>query len=232
MVRIKVLTLIFYFCKGQILKKTVGIIIIIITILLVLRHLYLYHALEIRNQMILMKGILGWKTLLIGGMLYMVLLSIPFFPGIELGWLLILLFDREGIFVIYLFTQGGFTLSFIIGRWFPRARVTARFNIGSLKESFGKRFTRIGSRLGILNFKFFQHSDTESVLNKFRYLILAILVNTPGNAIIGGGGGIGLVCGMTRSFSWKGFALTIALATLPFPILLLIGLIQVENLMR
>jgi hypothetical protein len=58
-----------------------------------------------------------------------------------------------------------------------------------------------------------------------RYFIIAILINLPGNTIIGGGGGIALLCGM------KGFILTIAIASSPIPLLLLFGMIQIETLL-
>ncbi len=53
----------------------------------------------------------------------------------------------------------------------------------------------------------------------FRYVSVALLVNLPGNALIGGGGGICMIAGLSRLFSTWIFALTIALAVAPVPVL-------------
>ncbi|MFC1881978.1 hypothetical protein ACFL2S_10850 [Thermodesulfobacteriota bacterium] len=63
---------------------------------------------------------------------------------------------------------------------------------------------------------------------KYRYLTIAILVNLPGNYILGGGGGISLACGTSRHISWKGFLVTIIVAVSPVPVLVYLGIIQVE----
>ncbi len=68
-------------------------------------------------------------------------------------------------------------------------------------------------------------------LVKYRYLTIAVLINMPGNYLLGGGGGISIVCGTSRRISWKGFLLTIALAVSPVPILAYLGIIQLETLL-
>jgi hypothetical protein len=68
----------------------------------------------------------------------------------------------------------------------------------------------------------------KSYLVKYRYLTIAILVNMPGNYILGGGGGISIACGTSRRISWKGFLATIILAVSPVPLLVYLGIIQLE----
>ncbi|MDH4093862.1 MAG: hypothetical protein OEV81_03655 [Betaproteobacteria bacterium] len=53
---------------------------------------------------------------------------------------------------------------------------------------------------------------------------IALAINLPGNALIGGAGGIGLVAGMSGILSFPRYALTIAAATTPVPVLMLIGI--------
>ena len=43
-----------------------------------------------------------WSALLAGGLVYGLLLSLPFIPGIEIGLLLMALFGKEGILIVYL----------------------------------------------------------------------------------------------------------------------------------
>jgi hypothetical protein len=56
-------------------------------------------------------------------------------------------------------------------------------------------------------------------LTKFRYLLLAVLVNIPGNTVVGGGGGILFTAGFSRLFRPAYTILTIALAAAPIPFL-------------
>lgn len=55
-------------------------------------------------------------------------------------------------------------------------------------------------------------------LLRYRYLALVILLNTPGNSLIGGGGGIALIAGLSGLFKWYYFAMAMALAIAPIPI--------------
>ncbi|MCK5205042.1 MAG: hypothetical protein KAR15_14265, partial [Desulfobacterales bacterium] len=80
------------------------------------------------------------------------------------------------------------------------------------------------------NRKFCQ-SRFRSFLSKYRYLTIAVLFNVPGNYLIGGGGGISLACGISRSISWKWFLLTVILAVSPVPLLAFFGVIQLEALL-
>ena len=206
------------------MKKTIIIIIIIIALLVLIRHVILYHTGDIKEFLVWLKGYLGWKALLIGGIAYMLLLSIPFFPGVELGWLLILLFGKKAVVLIYCFTLGGLSLSFLIGRWFEQSWLTSGLDIQALKRLFHEQTVPVVKRLKSLVPRQFSNFHFE----KYYYIILAILINTPGNTIVGGGGGIAFICGISHNFSWKGFFLTIALATAPLPLLLYFGFIQIE----
>lgn len=54
-----------------------------------------------------------------------------------------------------------------------------------------------------------------------RYLVIGILFNLPGNALIGGGGGIGLIAGMSRLFPFQRYLILVSLAIMPGPIFFL-----------
>jgi hypothetical protein len=64
-------------------------------------------------------------------------------------------------------------------------------------------------------------------LLKHRYLMIAIALNLPGNALIGGGGGIGLISGMSRLYPFPKYILLVSLAITPLPLLLLAGKLPV-----
>jgi hypothetical protein len=51
-----------------------------------------------------------------------------------------------------------------------------------------------------------------------RYATSAVLLNLPGNALLGGGGGIGLIIGMSRLIPFHKYLLLIAVAVAPVPL--------------
>ncbi len=51
---------------------------------------------------------------------------------------------------------------------------------------------------------------------------MALALNIPGNALIGGGGGIVLMAGISRLFRPVPFAVTLALAISPLPIAIML----------
>ena len=178
------------------------------------------------------QGEWGRGVLIGGGIIYILLLSLPFVPGVELGVLLMCAFGKQGIVFVYLATVVGLSLAFLIGRLIPRGWVDSgleRFGnsrsssdqsnpIQKMAESISSGHKHIPSWL-------------KSYLVKYRYLTIAILVNLPGNYILGGGGGISIACGASRRISWKGFLLTMVLAVSPVPILAYLGIIQLEAIL-
>lgn len=52
----------------------------------------------------------------------------------------------------------------------------------------------------------------------YRYVALALLINTPGNAMVGGGGGLSFAAGLSDVFTLPKFLLTISIAVLPVPL--------------
>lgn len=61
------------------------------------------------------------------------------------------------------------------------------------------------------------------VLVDHRDLALIAVLNMPGNALIGGGGGIALVAGMSGMFRPDRYLLAVAIAALPIPLFMLAG---------
>lgn len=164
-----------------------------------------------------------------GGLLYVLLLSLPFVPGVELGVLLMCVFGKEGIIFVYFATVAGLSLAFSVGRLLPKEWMESRLQ----KLGFSRRCDSPHDEIDDLlynlshNSKFCQNRFW-SFLTKYRYLMIAALFNMPGNYLIGGGGGISLTCGISRRISWKKFLLTTILAVLPVPLLAFFGVIQLE----
>jgi hypothetical protein len=175
----------------------------------------------------------GLLALIAGGMLYILLLSLPFVPGIELGLLLMCIFGKEGIVFVYLSTVAGLNLAFLMGRWLPKKRIACWLEKLRSSRSCADYSDGIEEMIEQSKFgrKFRRHWLGSYVL-KYRYLSIAVLFNLPGNSLLGGGGGISLVCGTSRHIAWNRFLLTVVLATSPVPLLAFFGLIQLEAFLR
>lgn len=178
------------------------------------------------------QGRWGTGVLIGGGIFYALLLSLPFVPGVELGVLLMCIFGKAGIVFVYFATVAGLSLAFLIGRLLPKMWLESRLQKLGFSQNCDNPADEIDAMLNNLsrNRKFCQ-SRFRSFLSKYRYLTIAVLFNVPGNYLIGGGGGISLACGISRSISWKWFLLTVILAVSPVPLLAFFGVIQLEALL-
>jgi hypothetical protein len=175
------------------------------------------------------QGEWGRGVLIAGGILYSLLLSLPFVPGVELGILLMCIFGKEGIVFVYLATVAGLSLAFLIGRLIPSRWIDSGLEILGNSPSCSSQSDEIEKMADCISAgRKHLPSWLKSYLVKYRYFTIAILVNLPGNYILGGGGGIAIACGTRRRISWKGFLLTIVLAVSPVPILVYLGIIQLE----
>jgi hypothetical protein len=162
-----------------------------------------------------------WFAILV----YVLWMAIPFVPGIELGLALMVMLGPRGVLLVYLCTLLSLSLSFTIGRLIP-LRGLARF----LKWLHLYKAQDLILQLEPLNSEerldFLLKTAPSRVvpfLVKHRYLLVAIALNLPGNALIGGGGGIGLISGMSKLYPFPKYILLVSLAITPIPLLLLLG---------
>jgi len=159
--------------------------------------------------------------MLVGFLLvYSVLIAVPFVPGIEVG---LTLMAMEGPWIapwIYLATVTGLGAAFAVGEWLPYARL--RQILADLKlrracgfiegiQSLDRR-----ERLSILQDR--APRWLRPLVSRYRYVLLALLINLPGNAVLGGGGGLLFMAGFSRLFHPVSTAATIALAVAPVPV--------------
>lgn len=112
--------------------------------------------------------------------IYALLLAIPFVPGVELGWAVMMWFGVKGIAIIYAATVLALALNYGIGTLVP--------------------FRWVAWLLRWLQL----HRAEQFVLS-----------------IIGGGGGIALLAGMSGIYSFAGYLATVAIAISPVPLIFL-----------
>ena len=156
---------------------------------------------------------------------YVVLTAIPFVPGIEIGLGLIFTFGPPIVPLVYVATIAALSASYTIGRLVPERWLAAGFGkVGLLRAE--KLVTELSGlspedRISYLTGR--APRRWVPFLLRHRLLALALLINLPGSALIGGGGGICMAFGVSRLVTYPQFLLTIALAASPFPVAIFVA---------
>jgi hypothetical protein len=164
------------------------------------------------------------RIIIISMITYTILMAIPFVPGAEIGLGVMMILGPKIVPLVYLCTLVSLFLSFMIGRLIPdKSLIKFLHDLHLRKTSFllselegldpQQRFDLLIGR---------SPKKFVPFLLKYRYLALLIVINTPGNIVVGGGGGIAMSAGMSRLFTLPLFLLTVAVAVSPIPLLLII----------
>lgn len=151
---------------------------------------------------------------------YVVLTAIPFVPGTEIGVALLMVFGAPIAIFVYLSTITALTLAFAVGRLVPERGLAGWLN----RHGFVRAATLIEAfeRLGPNGRDRYltQHAPRwlKPWLVDHRMITFIVLINLPGNTLLGGGGGIALVTGLSKLMSVPQFLLGVCLAVAPVPI--------------
>lgn len=155
---------------------------------------------------------------------YVLAMAVPFVPGIEIGLALMMVLGDQGVLLVYAATQCALALSFVLGRWVPARLVGAAFRWLGMERAAGLLHS-VAAMPRTQQSAYLARSSTgrwAGLLARHPDLALAVALNLPGNALIGGGGGIGMIAGMCRLFPTSRYLLVVALATSPVPVFLLL----------
>ena len=154
---------------------------------------------------------------------YVLLMMLPFVPGVEIGLGMMVMFGPKIAPLVYGATVLALVLAFLVGRLVPQRTVVEIFETLHLKRA-GRLLRQLetldlNQRLQFL----LQNASTRIVPFLLRHRLLALMValNLPGNALVGGGGGICLVAGFSRLFTLPRFVLAVAAAVAPVPLMVL-----------
>lgn len=164
------------------------------------------------------------RAIMLGSVAYIGLLALPFVPGAEIGLAMLTAFGPAIAPLVYTATVAAMMLAFMIGRFLP---------IAALGQVFGALRMRRAADLIARAAPLSDEERLQLLLDgappriialalRRRYIALALAVNIPGNAIIGGGGGIMIMSGMSGLFAPLPTLLTIALAVSPVPLAILL----------
>jgi hypothetical protein len=140
--------------------------------------------------------------------LYACLIAIPFVPGAELGLLLVALFGAPIAGPVYLATVAALILAFATGRALRHPRLQrwrGRVGLDAALEALQDRMAS-------------DQSGRWRRLHRHRFLCLIVLINTPGNTLLGGGGGISMAAGFGGAFRLREFLASVLIAVAPVPL--------------
>ncbi|MDK3075887.1 hypothetical protein QO034_22800 [Sedimentitalea sp. JM2-8] len=164
------------------------------------------------------------NMIMIGAIAYVALLAVPFVPGVEIGLAMLTAFGAAIAPLVYVATVLALSLSYTRGRMLPMtalARVLAILKVRRAADlvrraaslSRDERLTMLLEDVppGIM-----------ALALRRRYVALALVLNIPGNALIGGGGGIALLAGMSGLFAPLLTFLAFAIAVSPVPLAVVI----------
>lgn len=173
---------------------------------------------------------LGLGGLVLGTLIYMLALALPFVPGVEISVMIMMLFGAVGAATVYVATVAGLALAFAAGRLIPErvlAEMLRRLGVALPEGAFDVALRALVARHGPG-----RPAGLWGRLMAYRYLALAVAVNLPGNSVLGGGGGIAVLCGASRQFEWYWFVLTLLVATAPIPALVIAGGLDVRDIVH
>lgn len=156
--------------------------------------------------------------------LFMVLAAIPFVPGAEVGFTLLLIFGGQAAPMVYFGMLGSLIFAYTISRVVPSFILGRGLNWFGLNRAANLIMeldaAHPNDRLAMLS-----QNTPRGVGQKLlthRYLLLAVALNTPGNSLLGGGGGLAFVAGASRLFAFWPFLATIMCAVAPVPVFFLL----------
>ncbi len=190
------------------------------------------HWLSVRTEAFLLQhGVstagpgLHWMWVLVV-CLYIVATALPFVPGAEIGLSLIMIFGNRILPVVYLATVMALLLAFAVGRLVPEPSLVRLFS----RLGMDRTSALLQGLCGLQDSDRIQHllkivpSGWAAWVLRHRFWGLALLINMPGNSLLGGGGGIAVTVGISRLVSFPMFVLCVAIAVSPIPLgMLLLG---------
>ena len=160
------------------------------------------------------------KAIMIGAVAYIALLAIPFVPGAEIGIALLAGFGAAIAPLIYVCTVAAMMLAFTVGRFLPISSLERVLRVLRMRRAADlvARATPLSKDERVAMLLEGQSKRVLRLALQYRYVALAVAVNTPGNSIVGGGGGLMIVAGLSGIFTPLTTFLTVILAVSPVPL--------------
>ncbi|WP_375569773.1 hypothetical protein ABWH92_15190 [Ahrensia marina] len=160
------------------------------------------------------------RVVMLGSAAYVGLMALPFVPGAEIGIAMLAAFGANIAPLIYAMTVASMMLAYTIGRFLPIGALERLLSFLRLRRAahLVARAAPLSREERIAMLLDGQSKRSVKLGLRFRYIAVALAVNTPGNSVIGGGGGIMMIAGLSGIFSPLATFLTIAVAVSPIPL--------------
>ncbi len=160
------------------------------------------------------------RSIMLGAVAYVVLLAFPFVPGAEIGLAMLAAFGPAIAPLIYVCTVASMTLAYTVGRFLPIEVLERLLSVLRMRRAAAlvARAAPLSQEERLEMLLEGQSKRALRFLVRYRYIALALAVNTPGNSVIGGGGGIMIIAGLSGIFSPLSTVLTVAFAVSPVPL--------------
>ncbi|WP_340151738.1 hypothetical protein [uncultured Sneathiella sp.] len=152
---------------------------------------------------------------------FVVAAAIPFVPGAEIGFALLFIFGGKAAPLVYAGMVLALVIAYSAAIFLPLPRIVDTLSwLGLTKASdFVAKLANASAAdreemlANALPLSFGDH------LLRNRYLVLAIALNTPGNSLLGGGGGLAFIAGKSGVFGFWPFVFTVIVAIAPVPLI-------------
>ena len=162
------------------------------------------------------------RMIMIAMLLYVLTAAIPFVPGAEIGFALLLLFGKPVVPLVYGGMVLALLLAFLCARTLPPEFVARAFRWLRLERAAGliDQISAIPRKKRIDFLMQRAPGKWSKALLRNRYVALGLIINVPGNSLIGGGGGIAFIAALSGAYTFWGFAMVVALAVAPVPLVI------------
>lgn len=160
------------------------------------------------------------RAIMIGAAAYVGLLAMPFVPGAEIGIALLTGFGASIAPLVFVCTVAAMMLAFAVGRFLPINALEQVLRTVRMRRAADlvARAAPLSKDERVAMLLEGQSSRVIRLALHYRYVAIAIAINTPGNSIIGGGGGIMIIAGLSGIFTPLSTFLTVIIAVSPVPL--------------
>lgn len=172
------------------------------------------------TQISAMDPAMMFQILAVTLIVFIITSAMPFIPGAEIGFGLMVVFGGKVAILVYGAMVSALTISYLVGALVPPTWIVRFFaylgfsKAAQLAQDLASRDRK--NRIDYL----LETAPRRWVpmLVRHRYLAMMLVLNLPGNSLVGGGGGLALAAGMSGLFRFPAFFAALLVAVAPIPL--------------